>query len=826
MNTSTARAEGSGLSWKVKFEMFSQDLRHGWRTLYKKPGFTVFILLILSLGIGLNTALFSIVDAAIMKPLPYPRPGSLVWVTEPIPQLDTEIVTGGDFLDWNEQASSFESIGAFSPSQSYNLTFPGRPEHIRVIRVSANFLSVLGVSLAHGRLPTPSEDRLGGNLVSIVSSTLWDHLFGHEAPLGDQVIKLDGKDFTVIGILPESFRFPRYPNIEILIPLALDSGQEHGGEQSTIVDIIGRTKPGVSLTQASVQLETIIARRNPNLLQNSARVEVIPLHEYLVGKIRSALMLLFLAVACLLLIICFNIANLVLARSAVRQREYAIRTALGARRQWLAVQVLTETSLLGLIGGTAGLFVAFAVTRIFTRIVASGILDSYLQEAQPRIDGSALLFMFGLSLATGVLFGLFSAFAASRVDLADALREGGQSASASPRKNRTRKALIISEIALALVLLTAAGLLLRSLHRLMEVNPGFRSRDVLTMTVALPEEDYRNYRDRLLFFNTLSDKLRSLPGVQFVGLTDALPLFGNVTTLFAMTTEGDRSLPPNRRPPINMVAASSDYFRAMGIPILQGRSFEPMDKNDMPPVAIVSAALAEHFWGNQNALGARLKKGPVAPWITVIGVAGDVHQTGLDADSRMTLYVPFSQTDISGPVSIAIRDSVDPDRLANAVRREVEALDARLPIYSVETMETRLSASVLSRRSSTLLVLSFAAFALVLAATGIYGVLSLVVAQRTQEIGIRMALGSSQRRVVLLVVRDGMKLLLVGIVLGTAASVGVLPVLTGFLFNVSPLDTVTYCSVLTTLSLSALLACLVPAWRSARIDPIVALRYE
>jgi putative ABC transport system permease protein len=240
----------------------------------------------------------------------------------------------------------------------------------------------------------------------------------------------------------------------------------------------------------------------------------------------------------------------------------------------------------------------------------------------------------------------------------------------------------------------------------------------------------------------------------------------------------------------------------------------------------VSAALAEHFWGNQNALGARLKKGPVAPWITVIGVAGDVHQTGLDADSRMTLYVPFSQTDISGPVSIAIRDSVDPDRLANAVRREVEALDARLPIYSVETMETRLSASVLSRRSSTLLVLSFAAFALVLAATGIYGVLSLVVAQRTQEIGIRMALGSSQRRVVLLVVRDGMKLLLVGIVLGTAASVGVLPVLTGFLFNVSPLDTVTYCSVLTTLSLSALLACLVPAWRSARIDPIVALRYE
>jgi putative ABC transport system permease protein len=558
--------------------------------------------------------------------------------------------------------------------------------------------------------------------------------------------------------------------------------------------------------------------------QFQPQTKITPLHEYLAGDMRPALVLLLIAVGVVLLIGCVNLANLLLARSATRTREFAIRSALGAGRKRLLAQMLTESCLLGLLGGAIGLLIGFGGMRLFLALLPTGPMSLFLQQVSVELDGRVMLFTLALSLLTGVLFGLVPAFAASRTDVNYSLKEGKSGILASHRRNPIRSLLIVSELALALVLLTGAGLLLKSLYRLIEVNPGFQPENVLTATFSLP---YSDASRQAAFCDQLLQSLNSLPGVESAGLTDTLPLFGGPNAMMlGLQVKGEAPPDPRKSPVITVVGVSPGYFNAIGMRLTRGRVVTNQDTKDSGQVVVVSAALAEHFFARKDPVDQQVKTGGMPDWRTVVGEVDDVHRSGLDTEPELVMYVPLAQGHIGGTFSIAVRGRINSASLSSAVRSEVASLDSELPLYNVATMEERISTSISPRRFNALLLAMFAGLALILAAVGIYGVISFGVAQRTHEIGIRMALGAQPGALLRLVIVEGMSVALVGIAIGVAGAFGVMRFIRSFLFEVNATDPATFAAVSAVLFLVALAACYIPARRAMRVDPMVALRHE
>jgi putative ABC transport system permease protein len=819
-----------------------QDVRYGARTLRKSPGFTAVAVLTLALGIGANTAIFSIVNSVLLKPLPYPDSGRLAWITEALPPpMNADIVSGGDYLDWRDQSHSLQQLAAFDPSNNFNLTGGGQPQRVHAALVTANFLQALETPLAQGRPFSQEEDRPNGNPVAIVTHGLWEQRFGAATPLSNQTLALDGTSYSVVGVLPADFRFPLQPEVQVLVPFGLDPVREHGQGPWAIVNVIGRLRTGVTPEQTTAELTTIHQRvqaareatapppgsgGHPMMFngpQFQPQTKITPLHEYLAGDMRPALVLLLVAVGVVLLIGCVNLANLLLARSATRTREFAIRAALGAGRKRLLGQMLTESCLLGLFGGAIGLLIGFGGMRLFLVLLPAGPMSLFLQQVSVELDGRVMLFTLALSLLTGVLFGLVPAFAASRTDVNYSLKEG-KSGLLSHRRNPIRSLLIVSELALALVLLTGAGLLLKSLYRLIEVNPGFQPENVLTATFSLP---YSDASRQAAFCDQLLQRLNSLPGVEAAGLTDALPLFGGPNTLMlGLQVKGEAPPDPRKSPVITVVVVSPGYFNAIGMRLTSGRVITNQDKKDSRQIAVVSAALAEHFFARKDPLDQQVKTGGTPDWRTIVGEVDDVHRSGLDTEPELVMYVPLAQGHIGGMFSVAVRGRINSASLSSAVRSEVASLDSALPLYNVATMEERISTSISPRRFNALLLAMFAALALILAAVGIYGVISFGVAQRTHEIGIRIALGAQPGALLRLVIVEGMSVALVGIAIGVGGAFGVMRFLRSFLFEVNATDPATFAAVSAVLFLVALAACYIPARRAMRVDPMVALRHE
>ena len=837
------------------------DVRGALRALLNRPGFTAVAVLTLALGIGANSAIFSVVNALLLRPLPYEEPERLVWVTNKIPEIDMEMTAGADYLDWRDGSRSLQSVAAFTDGERFTWKGGEEPERLEGGRISASFLPTLGVAPAQGRGFRPEEERLNAPRVALLSHRLWERLFGGKGVPGEQPLPLDDETYTVVGVLPESFRFPGNPDLDVFVPLALDEAQERGRQRMSIVQVIGRIAPGVSLGQvraelAAIQKRSVEAARQAAETQPEpppgpprggpggggqmtirigggpgrpgggfelpeTKLEILPLAERLSGNVRPALLLLLGAVGLVLLIACANVANLLLARATARRREIAIRAALGAGRGRIIRLLLAESILLGLLGGAAGLLLAFAGIRLLLALVPADLWGGLLRQIPIGIDGPVLAFTLLLSLATGLVFGLAPALSASRVDLSDPLKEGGRT-----RPGRARGLLVAAEVAMAVILLVGAGLLFRSFLRLQSVDPGFEPERVLTLGFELPRNAYSEPARQRFFFEELSRRVAALPGVESAAVANGIPLTGFSMILRGLTVDGRDPLPPDQQPEVAVVTASPDYFRTMGIKILSGRPFAEADGEGDAPVAIVSRSMARKFWGDADPVGRRLRVGPPdVPWTTVVGMVEDVRSEGLEADPRLQMYRPFFQQ--PRPMGyLAVKTAGDPAALVHAVRAEALAIDRNVPVRDVLTLEQRLAGSVSSRRFNLVLLGLFAALALALAGVGLYGVLAYAVTERTREIGIRMALGARREGVLGLVIRQGLTLAAVGAGVGLVLSFALSRYLRSSLFGVTSNDPVTYVAIPLVLLLVALLSSYLPARRATRVDPMVALRNE
>jgi putative ABC transport system permease protein len=811
-------------------ENLLQDLRYGFRMLTKKPGFTVVAVLALALGIGANSAIFSVVNTVLLRPLPFKTPDQLmiVWEDSAKYGFPKDTPAPANFIDWRDQNQVFESMAAVA-SQTFNLTGTGEPEKIEGQRVSASFFPLLGVEPALGRSFLPEEDMPGAGRVVIINYGLWQRRFGSDPDILGKPVALDGQAYTVVGVMPKEFRFPdpfQYSGEEnaLYVPIAFSS-EEASSRGGHYLIVYARAKTGVTVKQAQAEMSTIAARLEQQYPETNMSIgaTVVSLHEQIVGDIKPALLILLGAVGFVLLIACANVANLLLARAATRQKETAIRTALGASRSRLVSQFLTESVLLAALGGISGLLLAFFGLKLLTALIPPNLS----QAKAISLDAMVIGFTFLVSLLTGVIFGLAPALQGSRPDLNKALKEGGKGASGGGR-NRMRSLLVVSEIALALVLLVGAGLMINSFFRLRNVDPGFNSANLLTMSVVLPRSTYPNRAKRTAFYNEMIERIESLPGVESAGVITNLPLTfkGNNS---GVTIEG-RPEPPVDQIPIVITRVVSDgYFRTMGIALLKGREFSTQDRPDTRASIIVSESTARTFWPDEDAIGKRLKLGRYnsdEAWLSVVGVVKDVRQFELDIDPKPQVYFFYTQMPYFAPRDLVVRTSGDPLQLAAAVRNEVWAVDKDQPVSNVSTMEAILALSLARERFNMLLLAIFAAVALALAAVGIYGVMSYSVTQRTHEIGVRMALGANRSQVLKLVVGQGAKLVLAGVTTGIVFAVALTRVMESLLFGVSATDPATFAVISITLVAVALFASYIPARRATKVDPMIALRYE
>jgi putative ABC transport system permease protein len=802
-----------------------QDLRFGMRMLLKNPGFTVIAVIALALGIGANTAIFSVVNAVLLRPLPYKNPERLVMVWEDNSKqgFPRDTPAAPNYLDWRDQNHVFEGMAAMVDI-SVNLTGTGEPERIDGRRVSASLFELLGVQPQLGRIFRSEEDQLGANGVVILSHGLWQRRFGGDPGIIGKPINLNGKSFTVVGVMPRTFQFPTRTD-QFWIPMAFDA-KEAKQRGNHYLEVIARMKSGVSLPQAQAEMTTIARRLQQQYPETNTGIgtAVTPLQEHLVGDIKPALLILLGAVAFVLLIACANVANLLLARAAVRQKEIALRLALGASRSRMTRQFLTESVLLSALGGGIGLVFSVVGLNLLKRFIPPNI--SQVQAI--GIDARVLLFTLLISIATGLLFGLAPAIQMANSDLNDTLKETGRDSAAGRHGNRIRGFLIISEVAVSFLLLIGAGLLINSFIHLRHVDPGFRSEKLLTMKIVLPETRYPNKQGRSLFYDELLRRIEALPGVAATAVATDLPLTNTGNSL-GIAMEGRADPAPDRMPIIITRVVSPAYFKTMSIPLLDGRVFTDGDKSDSPPIVVISETMARRFWPGENPLGKRIKVGRSTsswPWLTVIGVVKDVRQYELIIEPKPQMYVPYQQAEFFEPRALVIRTNFNPLSLAGTVRQTVWEIDKDQPVSDISTMEEVIADSVAQQRFSMLLLGIFAGLALVLAAVGIYGVMSYSVAQRTREIGIRMALGAQRSDVLKMTIGSGLRLVLVGAAIGLVAALVLTRVMSSLLFGVSPTDPLTFISISIVLIGVAVLASYVPALRATRVDPIFALRYE
>jgi putative ABC transport system permease protein len=802
----------------------SQDIRYAIRLLLKRPGFTVIAIVALALGIGANTAIFSVVNTVLLRPLPFNEPDRLVWFWEVQPRLYTAPFSPADFLDYQAQNQSFEEMSAFR-QMSFNLTGGDQPERINGAIVSASFFSILRAAPAQGRGFLPEDGTAGAARVGIVSHGFWQNRTGGDPNLIGKAITLSGESVTIIGIMPPDFNYPNrvevWVNPRQVVPEPFSTFTENvitirGGHY---LSVIGRLKPGISLPQAQADIDTVVSDLQQKHNSNHY-VHLVTLHEQTTGNTRPVLLVLLGAVGFVLLIACANVANLMLARATARSKEIAIRTALGASRARVIRQLLTESLLLAVAGGAIGLLLGSWGVDL---IVAISPPDTP-RLAEIGMDSQVFLFTLVVSLVTGLLFGLAPALTASKPDLNETLKEGVRGGSDGGRMGRMRAVLVVAEVALSLVVLIGAGLLVKSFTRLQDVNPGFDPANLLRFSVSLPGKRYGEPSDRRQFSEQLIERLKSLPGVQGVALANDLPIEGDDTTSYP-TVEGGEAAAADDRFLIGRHVINTEYFRALGISLLRGREFTSSDIEGAPPVTIINDLAARRLWPDEDPIGKRLRfGGQESPWLEVVGIVADVKHNGLDAEPSLETYSPYAQ-ETTPYLSVAVR-AVDPASLAATVRREVQAIDKDQPIYDVMTMEKILSTSVAPRRLSMVLFSLFAAVAMLLAAVGIYGVMSYSVTQRTREIGIRMALGANSRDVVRMVVGQGMKLAVIGIVVGFGTALALTRLMASLLYGVSATDPVTFAAISLLLTSVALLANYVPARRATKVDPMIALRYE
>lgn len=804
-------------------EILLQDLRYGFRRLLKSPGFTAIAVLALALGIGASSAIFSVVNAVLLSPLPFRDSDKLMMVWGTQPQLDMAPFSPADFLDLRDQNHVFEHIAAYK-AQSLNLTGSDEPERIRGAVISASFFSLLNVKPLLGRGFFPEEEEAGNNQVVVVSHGLWQRRFGSNPSLVGQTLTLNAKSYMVIGITSLNDQFPSWA--DVWIPLAFDAN-ETKLRDTHYLNVLARLKPEVTIEQAQADMDIIASRLEQEYPASNTGIgtRLISLQDQIVGSIRPSLLILLGAVGFVLLIACANVANMLLARSAARQREMSIRAALGASRSRVVRQLLTESVVLAFIGGAFGLLMAIWGIKLLIT-VSPGTIP---RVGEIGIDGSVLAVTFLLSIITGVIFGLAPALQISKPNLNVTLKEGGRSSTQGAGRRSLNSLLVVLEVALALVLLIGAGLMIKSFLRLQKVNPGFDPNNVLTMQVALPRFKYSDVNHRAAFYQQVLERMKNLPGVQSSGAITSLPLSGNNSST-SFVIEG-REMPAAVEKPLSEYRTiSPDYFRAMSIPLLKGREFNELDHEKASGVVIINETMARRFFPNEDPIGKRLGLSGPPDWREIVGVVGDVKDLGLDAEPKPESYMPYLQSSLSyleySSMVLVIRTAADPTSMVPTLRGVIQAVDRDQPIYNVKTMEQYLSESISQQQFNTLLLIIFGVVAIVLATIGIYGLMAYSVAQRTHEIGIRMAMGAQHSDVLKLVVGQGMILGLIGVTIGLVAAFALTRVLSSLLYQVSATDPFTFIGLSLLLVTVAMVASYIPAYRATKIDPIIALRYE
>ena len=801
----------------MRMESLLQDLRFGARMLVKNPSFTLVAVFTLALGIGANTAIFSVVNAVLLRPLPFKEPERLVMVWNRGAEAaggDRTPLALSDLLDWRAQSRSFDEIGAFQ-NIMYNYAGGESPERVQAASVTANFFSVLGAPPALGRTFLPEEERPGAPRVALLSDGFWRKHFGADPQVMGRALNLDGVTYNVIGVAPAALDFPT-KDVELWTALQLQPPTRRG---PYFLRGVARLKSGIGLEQARAETRTM----KSSFEDKRFNFNLLPVNEFIVGDVRLALLALLAAVTFVLLIAAVNVANLMLVRTAVRVKEISIRAALGASRARIIRQLLTESLFLALAGGLVGVLLAKWGAYLLLKLAPENIP----RLSQIGIDGHVLGWTAMVSLLTGVLFGLAPAWQSSRLSLNEALKEGGRGVNESPGKRRWRNLLVVSELALAAMLLIGAGLLIKSFWRLQRVDPGVNTERVLTMRLAPRGQRYNEVRQVRALYERLLEKTRALPGVTAAALSNSLP---PDSTEFSddFTIEGRPNV-PNQIPPIAyVIRVSADYFRAFGVPLLRGRYFSAADSADAPLVTLISETMSRQFFPHEDPIGKRINMGderdPV--WLQVVGVVGDVKYTGMADAAQPALYQPLLQA-ASGNVFLCVKtETADPLSLAAAVRNEIKSLDSELPVSRVGTLEQHFGAAVAQPRFGATLIALFAALALALAAVGIYGVVSYSVTQRTHELGVRLALGAQPGDVRKLVLKQGAVLAVTGVVIGLSASFALTGLLKKLLFNVSATDWPTFGGIAALLTAVALLACYVPARRATKVDPLTALRHD
>src|ERR1700730_11062523 len=812
-------------------ESLIRDIRYAVRSLLKRPGFAAIAVITLALGIGANTAIFSVVNAVLLRPLPFPDPDRLVmvWEDASFAGFPRNTPAPANYADWKAQNRVFEDLAALD-TRSFNLTGDGDPQKIQSFGATANFFPLLGIKPVLGRTFSSEEDKPGASKVVMINYSLWQQRYGGERNIVGRDLLLNGEKYSVVGVMPAGFQFLD-SQVEMWVPICF-TAEELAQRGNHYLTVVGRMKAGVTLAQAKPDIHTIQQRITHDHPNESGRISAyaMPLHDQVVGDLRKPLFILLGAVGFVLLIACANIANLLLSRASSSLVESAVRPALGASRLRIVRQLLVESLLLSSIGAGCGLFLASWSFAFLQRLVPDALALSSKLNLDPKVLGFTLL----VSLFTAVIFGLAPAFQASNIDLNDALKQGGGRTGLSVGGNRLRSVLVVAQVALALVLLVGAGLLIQAFQKLRNQYSGLRPENVLTLRTVLPKSKYAEPGQRTIFYQQVLERVSSLPGVASAGYSTSIPLEwkGGTSGFYPEGRTVARAMAEGLSYDANHRQVSADYLRTMGIPLRRGRYLNDGDNELTMPVAVINETMARQYWPGEEAIGKRFKIGDPdedIPWKTIVGVVGDVRQMGLEEPIKAEMYLPYQQIKDQpwfAPRDLVLRTSVDPLTVVSAVRSEIRAVDPDQPISNIRTMDEVLGEETASRRLGMTLLTIFAALALLLCSLGIYGVLAYFVVQRTPEIGVRLALGAQRRDIFGLVLKKGMGLALVGVAIGLFGAFALTRLMASLLYGVGTKDPFTFVSVATLLAVVALVACYIPARRATRINPLVALTYE